>query len=255
MKNKTTLIVGLSLLLNTIAMANQTDIIKPRESQIVNPEIPTEVIVSNTSVNRFICNGNITDVIYSQEKNFSIKVNENNMFLKLPVKIKMVDGQEKERMVFNEKSEMYINCDGSIYSVIIVPMQTSSQTIYLQNPKGDMKKAQEFAKKKTRDDFVISLIDALLNNNFPQGFKVSEHGKFYSMPDMNNVDFLLYRTIEGAGFVAKEFIIYSKDKVKIEDVQLAKIEDVVNPVAVAILDSEFSGVTKGYVVEAVNDRK
>lgn len=246
-------VIGIACLL-LLNLNNRGSAEEKTLSQIVSPDITKEIVVSNVGINRFICNGEITDVIYPQDKNLAIKSSKNNLFVKFPIKVKIVDGQEKEKSLYNEKTELYVSCESDIFSLVLVPQQISPQTIYLQSTKKEIEKANEFIKNKSHDEIAVTLISSLINNDFPKGSQINELSEMLSFNNekFKDVDVFLYRQLKIKGFVAKEYILHSKNDITIKDTDLLLIDKVKSPFAVAILDQNFKGVTKAYVVERQN---
>lgn len=214
----------------------------------IEPDVVTDVDVSNMDVNRFVCPYPITDVVFSQEKGIIVKVTDRNAFLKLPVLVKTVDGVETERKYYSEKSEIFIMCGGNVYTLILQPSKIQAQTIYLTDTKGDMKQSYEYVKNNRYEDLVLNLINAIANDRPEKGFAIKKVFKDYQY---KNIDFTLSKIMVGGGFKVKEFVIYSKNKVTIENLDLLNLPEVENPKAVAVFDNEFVGLTKGYIVEGL----
>lgn len=218
----------------------------------IEPDVVTEVMVSNMDVNRIVCPYPITDVVFSQEKGIIVKVTDRNAFVKLPVIVKTVDGVETEKKYYNAKTEIFVMCGGNVYTLLLRPAKIQAQTIYLTDTKGDMKKSYEYVKNNKYEDLMINLIDSLSNDKPEKGFVIKNVFKNYRH---KNIDFTLSRIMVGGGFKVKEFIIYSKNKVTIENLELLNLPEIVDPKAVALFDNEFIGVTKGYVVEGLPNGK
>jgi conjugal transfer pilus assembly protein TraK len=106
------------------------------EEQTVLPEVPAQVIVSNRDVNRLVCPGRIQDLIYSQEKGLTGHFSGNSAFLKF-----MIKEEGTTTTYASVPSEVFVNCDGVIYTLIAKPTNTDSVTIRLSSPQGNRIKA------------------------------------------------------------------------------------------------------------------
>ncbi len=99
---------------------------------VISAEIPTAVELSNMDINRIVCSGPMTDLIFSQEKGMTGHFSGNNAFIKF--KIEDMGG---EYIYADEQSELFVVCNNTVYTLIVTPTDIPSVTIRLASPKGD----------------------------------------------------------------------------------------------------------------------
>ena len=217
------------------------------------PEKTTEVTVSNIDVNRIVCPYNIQDVVYSQEKGLQVKTEGRNLYVKLPIIVKAVNGEVKEKKLFKNKAELFISCGGHVYSLILKPKKIPARTIYLTAPDEDMKKASSFFEKMSFEDAIVELIKRVAEERIPRGFKVEFVNQTIQYKDM---EVTFRKKVIGGGVIVKEFIIYSKTPRIIKNTDLLDLKWVENSKtrAIATEDNYFKGFTRAYSVETINKR-
>lgn len=95
----------------------------------IAPEKVTPVALSNRDVNRLVCSeGTINDVVYSSEKGISVKTQGDNAFVKFLIKNTSGEGQ-----YVTVRSELYVVCSGSVYTLMAEPKDIPGQTIRLSS--------------------------------------------------------------------------------------------------------------------------
>jgi conjugal transfer pilus assembly protein TraK len=94
---------------------------------VVHPDSPLTVTLSNTDINRIVCqDGVVNDVFYSDEKGLTVVNKAGNAFVKYLVK-QTPDGNE----YVTSSTEIHVVCDGKTYTVIAQPSQVNAKTIVL----------------------------------------------------------------------------------------------------------------------------
>jgi len=101
-------------------------------NEVIPAEIPTAVELSNMDINRIVCPGSMSDLIFSQEKGMTGHFSGNNAFVKF--KIEDING---EYFYADEQSELFIVCNNTVYTLIVTPTDIPSVTLRLASPKGD----------------------------------------------------------------------------------------------------------------------
>ncbi len=96
---------------------------------VITAEVPTVVELSNHDINRIVCPGPMSDLIFSQEKGMTGHFSGNNAFIKF--KIEDAGG---EYSYADQDSELFVVCNGAIYTLIVTPRDISSATIRLASP-------------------------------------------------------------------------------------------------------------------------
>ena len=94
------------------------------------PEKTTHITLSNQDVNRLVCTqGMISDVNYSAEKGMQVKIDGANAFVKFQW---LHNGQDKTYLT--DPSELFLTCDGEVYSLVIEPKARRTRTVHSGQP-------------------------------------------------------------------------------------------------------------------------
>ena len=136
----------------------------------VPPEVPTMVEFSNKEINRIVCSGPISDLIFSKEKGLTGHFTGNNAYIKF--NIEEVNGK---RTYANEPSELYVVCDGSTYSIVANPSDKQAATVRLAPPKSDsVNKNVSLFKNMPIEKQALKLIKEGYAGTYPSSYKVTE---------------------------------------------------------------------------------
>ncbi len=183
---------------------------------VVIPEVATQVAVSNSDVNRVVCQaGEIKDVIFSKEKGLTVKIAEKNAFLKFHIFKK-----DENEVFITTPSELFISCGGNIYNLIAVPKRIPSQTIALLEGKMEaLRKNATLFGSLPLEKKVIALIKKTYKGEAASEFLVKKQGKQFNNI-YEDVDITLQNlvTVEGDGLRLKEYTIRVKPDAKTESV-------------------------------------
>ncbi|MGE4266315.1 MAG: type-F conjugative transfer system secretin TraK [Deferribacterales bacterium] len=215
----------------------------------IEPEIPAKVELSSIDLNRIVCPNqtSVTNIADSAEKGLQLKASGENLFVKFPV-IETENGFKKERVYYNGVAEIFMTCGNSVYSLILSAKKIPGQTVYLSGTASDMKKANEYVTAKSDDDLMLDLIDAIINNRIPKGFRLKETEL---IEEYKGISISSTKELVGGGYRVRELVLKSDKQVSITDLELIKLKILKNVKAVAITSPVFVGVTTGYVVEGV----
>lgn len=139
----------------------------------VKPEIVTRVTMSSVDTNRIVSVGAaIKDVVYSEEKGVTVKVDGKNAFIKY---FAVEDPVTQERSYAETPTEFYIICaDNSVYTMIAVPRKVPAQTIYLESQKDQIKENLEVFSGVPFEQKVISLIKSVYQDNIPYRYDLKK---------------------------------------------------------------------------------
>ena len=231
---------------------------------IVLPEITTKVILSSTDINRVTCNeGYIKDVVYSKEKGLSVKISQNNAFIKFLVTKRHINGRE-ELIYPNKPVELYFVCgsDATIYTVIGVPKKVPAQNIRLVSKKKQIKKTLSIFEGIPFEKKVLMLTKCTFQDDIPDSFTVKMvNDKKDFFQDLN---IFLKRMIiaEGEGIELKEYLIsikpnYSKQKMILEEKYFLLPEITKNPIGITLEKTALSKGETGrlFIVEKTSEQK
>jgi conjugal transfer pilus assembly protein TraK len=170
-------------------------------AQKVQPEITTQVRLSNSDINRVICPVDIKDVIYSEEKGLTVNLAGENAFVKFSVVRK--DGKDMYSMT---PSELYFVCDGAVYTMIAMPARIPAQTIQLAAGRaGTARKNIELYGELPFEKKIITIVKRVYTNDLPDSFTKTVVGR--KMDIFKDLEVTLRSTyaIEGEGLRVKEF--------------------------------------------------
>jgi conjugal transfer pilus assembly protein TraK len=171
------------------------------QPQRITPEGPSQVFLSSSDINRIICPVEIRDVIYSKEKGLTVRLADNNAFVKFLVMKK--DGKD---LYTTTPSEIYIVCGESVYAVIAIPRRIPAQTVQLSGGKADsIKKNLAFFSEVPFEKRIIGVIKKIYTDNVPDSFTVRKMDKSY--PLFQGLFLVLHAvvTIDGEGLRIKEY--------------------------------------------------
>ena len=98
----------------------------------VPAEVPTLVELSSREINRIVCPGPMTDLIFSEEKGLTGHFSGNNAFIKFTA-----EEANGKRTYSEEPSEIYAICNGAVYTLIATPTETSAVTVRLAAAKAE----------------------------------------------------------------------------------------------------------------------
>lgn len=203
-------------------------------AQSVAPDVRTTIKVSNRDVNRFVCPGTMQDMIYSKEKDISGHFSKNDAFIKF--KITQI-GSEKQYST--EENELFLVCDGNVYTIITKPSDIPSTTVHLIPPVGDsFKQNVAMFKNMPLEKQALHIIRQAYGDQYPSSYKVTEAGqRVIIRPDL---DVLLqqYVDVEGIGLRLKRYSITSlaTDKISVKETDFLRSNVSPSLLAVAIED-------------------
>lgn len=174
-------------------------------AQSVAPDVRTTVNVSNRDVNRFVCPGTMEDMIYSKEKDITGHFTKSDAFIKFKI---TQTGSEKQYST--EENELFLVCDGNVYTIITKPTDMPSTTVRLIPPAGDsFKQNVAMFKNMPLEKQALHIIHQAYGDQYPTSYKVTEaEQRVIIRPDL---DVLLqqYVDVEGIGLRLKRYSITS----------------------------------------------
>lgn len=218
-------------------------------AQSVAPDIRTTVSVSNRDVNRFVCPGTMQDMIYSKEKDITGHFSKSDAFIKF--KITQV-GSEKQYST--KENELFLVCDGNVYTIITKPSDIPATTVRLVPPAGDsFKQNVAMFKNMPLEKQALHIIRQAYREQYPSSYKITEaEQKVSVMPDL---DVLLqqYVDVEGVGLRMKNYTITSlaTDDISMKETDFLRSNVSPSLLAVAIEDHTLhpGESTRLFVVE------
>lgn len=218
-------------------------------AQSVAPDVRTTVKVSNRDVNRFVCPGTMQDMIFSKEKDITGHFSKSDAFIKF--KITQV-GTEKQYAT--EENELFLVCDGNVYTIITEPADMPSTTVRLIPPAGDsLKQNVAMFKNMPLEKQALHIIRQAYGDHYPSSYKVTETEQLVPVrPDLN-VLLRQYIDVEGIGLRLKRYDITSTafDVISVAETDFLRSDVSPSLLAVAIEDHNLNPgeSTRLFVVE------
>jgi len=201
----------------------------------VTPEAVSKVKMSATDVNRLVCPGKISDVVYSKEKGLAVKVSEGNIYLKFPV---LADNEEGP-LYAKTPSEIYVTCDGIVYTIIAEPERIAPVVVRLRDARRKIRKNMSVFKGLALEEDVAKFIMFAYRDDIPESFDVitvvdpkAEEGR-----RMNKFPALkagLKRIVKaaGEGLTLREFYLYPESNLEVSETDFLSLAR--RPAAVAL---------------------
>ena len=173
--------------------------------KFISPDMPSIVQLSNRDINRIVCSGPMSDLIYSEEKGVTGHFSGNSAFIKF--KAEELDGQ----LTYAETpSELFIVCNGAVYTLIAEPHATSSVTLHLAAPAKDvLKKNIDHYKNMPLEKQVLQIIKEGFEGGYPSSYKVSNADTLIPLCGDLSVNLIQTVDVEGIGLRLKQFKVAS----------------------------------------------
>ncbi len=186
-------------------------IVLGKDFQVIEGSGYHYVEISLTDVNRIVCSSEITGVVYSKEKSIEVKRKGNNAWVKiLPTK----KGEKIEYPSYPR--EVYVECGGLVFSLILLPKKVPATTIVLRIPYEDTAKAREFEEKiSSYEKLILSLIRHVYRETPPPGYRVKRENR--KVREFRELDLYLLRIYEGNRYVVEEYLITAKEDVHLTE--------------------------------------
>jgi len=218
----------------------------------IPPEVLTPVEVSNRDVNRIICTDTVQDVVYSKEKPLELKVIERNIFVKFL--IKQEGGKE---IYYTQKIDMHVICGDSIYDILLIPKDITSQTLLLKNAASKVKKNLSSFKGMAHEAKLIKLLRIAYTEEFPDGFTVTDlTGKkeFEASVDYSDIDLRARRKVmvEGTGLVLTEYVVTADKSMELRETDFLGLSK--KPYLIALEQNKLpsGGSARLFIIEPIS---
>jgi conjugal transfer pilus assembly protein TraK len=222
---------------------------EPVPVNFIAPETPTIIQLSNRDINRIVCSGPMNDLIYSEEKGVTGHFSGNSAFVKF--KAEEING---ELSYADAPSELFVVCNGSVYTLIAEPQEIASVTLHLAAPaKDNFQKNIDHYKNMPLEKQVLQVIREAYEGGYPSSYKISKTAT--PAPVCSDLTVTQMQTIdvEGVGLRLKE---YKAMNIKSEDAELQEksfldlgISDSILAVAVEDHVLQPHEATRVFVVE------
>jgi len=181
-------------------------------AEMILPEVPTEVTVSNHDINRIVCPGQMNDLIFSKEKGLVGHFSGNSAFIKFKV-----ENNGGEYTYASEPCELFAVCDNIVYSLIVIPDDIPSVTRRLASPKGKaFKKNIAHYKNMPLEKQALQIIREAYNEPYPTSYRVAESRKEIALSPDFSTTLVQAVDVDGVGLQMKKFQVTSKATGKIQ---------------------------------------
>jgi conjugal transfer pilus assembly protein TraK len=187
---------------NTNIESSKTNIEKKEVTNViyVKPNRVVMVEMSSLDINRVYCDGEITDVVFSEEKGVKVKIVKNNAFVKFVMK--RIEDQE---IPIDKPVDLFFVCDNQVYSLIAIPKRIPSAFIYLESKGKQIQEVVERAKDLPYEKKLLDVIKAVYLEKYEPNYQVVNVNKeFYLFKELK-VILEKVIDIEGEGLRAKVF--------------------------------------------------
>ncbi|MDD3814276.1 MAG: type-F conjugative transfer system secretin TraK [Desulfocapsaceae bacterium] len=222
---------------------------EPVPVNFIAPEMPTIVQLSNRDINRIVCSGPMSDLIYSEEKGVTGHFSGNSAFIKF--KAEEFNGQ----LSYAETpSELFIVCNGAVYTLIAEPHEIPSVTLHLAAPAKDVfKKNIDHYKNMPLEKQVLQIIKEGYEGGYPSSYKVSNADTLIPLCGDLRVNLLQTVDVEGVGLRLKQFKVASTkgEQIELQEKTFLSLGISESILAVAIEDHvlKTGEATRVFVVE------
>jgi len=220
--------LSLALLAASVVFAKEEA--PPKGVQVVEFSHGWNVVyVSMGDVNRIVCEkGAVPTVVYSQEKEMQVKTEGQNVFVKLVPK----EEGDGKKVISDYPRELYIECDGEVFQLLLYPKSIPATTIYLKLPyKKDTTKAKAFERASFFEETIAKLIKSAYLEEIPDGYDVEMVNR--TAGSFRELDMVLYRRYTGDRFVVEEYLITAKLNLELSEASF--LPYLKNPVAISIV--------------------
>jgi len=188
------------LLVSASALLFATNVLA---NNVVTAEIPTVVELSNHDINRIVCPGSMSDLIFSQEKGITGHFSGNNAFIKF--KIEDAGG---EYNYADQESELFVICNGAVYTLIVTPRDIPSVTIRLASlQQKSFKQNIAHYKNMPLEKQALQVIREAYNENYPSSYRVFEFNEAIELCPHIKTTLIQSVDVDGVGLRLKKYLI------------------------------------------------
>lgn len=185
------------------------------------------VKVSLTDINRVVCPVDITNAVFSKEKEVEVKVSGRNLYVKFLPKV-MPDGSTEISTI---PRELYVECGSKTFQLILVPEKIPARVIALRLPGAEREKAIRYERSNPYDQIMLELVRSVYLEIPPEGYEVKVINKPYKK--FVELDMLLYREYSGGKYRVREFILHANVDLELWEGQFLPYLE--KPLALAIV--------------------
>ncbi len=198
--------------------------------QTVYPEMTTAIKMSSVDINRVVCNEDIKDVVFSEEKGLMVKVSGRYAFIKFQAK------KEKNKVQYSKvPADLYIVCSGEVYSIIAIPEQRPAMNIYLSSPKNKVKQTLQRYEGLPLEKKILEIVKSIYTNKIDDSYLWTENReKIKKIYEPLDITMKGYYDIEGEGMRVKLYLVTTNTPVTLTESKFLLPEISNAPLAIAL---------------------
>ncbi|MHB8879988.1 MAG: TraK domain-containing protein [Thermodesulfovibrionales bacterium] len=225
-----------------------------KATQIVYDEGFQPVEIAMKDISRIVCSADITNIVYSKEKSIEIKSQGKDAFIKnLPAET--VDSATGSLMLKYDKrpKEVYVVCGSKTYSLLLIPRDIPATTIFLKSSITDKELAGKYERATDYENTILKLIRDIYREDVPNGYEISEINKLAK--NFHESDIVHSRDYIGDYLQVQEYIVYAKQAINLDEIQLLDLLKIKNPLAITLADNvlEAKQQTRVLIVRLNNE--
>ena len=196
----------------------------------IPPETVTPVNLSSSDINRIHCNGPIKDVIYSKEKGITVSFSGEDAFVKF-----LITRKEGKIHYSLTPSEIFVICNGKVYSLIAMPNRIPAQMVRLQSTGDRAKKNISAFEGIPFEKKILDIISSGYRDEYPDSFTVTRMNQPLSLFEHLAMKQVTSAHVDGEGLTLKVYAISNRNsqKVELSEKDFLRIE-IGRPVAIAV---------------------
>ncbi len=220
---------------------------QPGDLSVV-PEKTTVIDLSNSDVNRITCDGQIDDLIFSSEKGVDGHYVGENAFIKFKI-----TKRGSEKIYSTIPTELFVSCQGKIYSLIANPKHIPAVTLRLSAGKeASIKKNKELFDAMPFEKKIIALVKQAYKSNYPDSYLVRNTNQGIEVNPQLNVVLDKVVDVEGEGLRVKELSVTARQPLELDEKMFLNRNVGENVIAIAIDDHVLKDgkATRVFVVES-----
>jgi len=200
---------------------------------VVLPEVATRVRLSNTDVNRLVCEENIKDVVHSKEKGIEVKIAGRDAFIKFTAL------KKGDQVIYSEApSEFHVVCGENVYTMVGLPQRVPTQTIRLSS--GQKKRIEQnlslFAGMPLEKK-ILTLVKQIFTGDIPESYLIRQHGRQLDLFQDLWLSAKREIVVEGEGLAVREYLVSLKagsEAMRLAEGDFLRKELTTSPLAVAL---------------------
>jgi conjugal transfer pilus assembly protein TraK len=214
----------------------------------VLPDVPTMVQLSNHDINRVVCSGQISDLIFSKDNGLIGRFSGDSAYITFSA-----TDENGKRIYAKQASQMYVVCDGATYSLIAEPVAKEPITVRLAVPESkSISRNIDLFKNMPMEKRALKLIKQGYAGIYPDSYKVTDD-KPERIALCSELTVIPKVTVgvEGVGLRLKIFQVTAKQSENLTEKTFlsSKISDSILAVAVENHNLKASERTRVFVVE------